>query len=75
MISHTPTGVKPGVLSSSPWRRTSCSLVRFPVEAPRGRGHRREVGGQHVAKGSLGLIVTEGHSYRGCRMGFLDLRG
>lgn len=74
VISHATTGVKQGVFSFGPGRRTFCSLVRFPVEAPPGREHPWKVRGQ-CGKGSLGLIVTQSHSYRGCRMSFLDLQG
>lgn len=54
------------MFSSSPWRGTSHSLAWFP-----GKGGSQGDRGWHVAKGSLGLVVTQSHRYRGCRMGFL----
>ena len=65
VLSHATAGVKLGAFSFSPRRRTSCSLVRFPVEAPPGREHPWKVRGQ-CGKGSIGLIVTQSHSYGGC---------
>ena len=48
VISHATTGVKQGVFSFGPGRRTFCSLVRFPVEAPPGREHPWKVRGSVV---------------------------
>lgn len=52
-------------------------MVRFPVEVPPGQDREifREIRGSVcVAKGNLGLTVTQSDSYRGCRMGFLEPR-